>query len=190
MNIWNYYIDEERTAELNIPEVLVVAGKGDRDHFYGVLKRNRNYRRCPRCGSVESRNQGNFQRSFLDAIPRDDDAVVITVTVEYRKSKCMSPECGCVYYQDIPFAVPYARTTRRLDDAIVRMVLRGGLSYTESTKLLEDKISRQVVGQIYHRRLRELEADTDEGSIWFRKELNTDWFFQINYQKIRMFRPQ
>ena len=71
----------------------------------------------------------------------------------------MNPDCNCVFYPEIPFAGRYSRTTHRLENAIVRMVIRGCLSFTESAELLEGKLSRQVVGQIYHRRVQELETD-------------------------------
>ena len=69
---------------------------------------------------------------------------------------------------DFSFASPYARTTRRLDNAVVRMVLRGGRSYAEVAEELEGKMSRQAVGQLFHRRVKELNADQSEDSTWYR----------------------
>ena len=171
MNNGKYPINERRTKELNQPELLVVSGKGDKDHFFCILVPDKAYPNCPRCGNPVIRNQGNMHRDFWDVIPRGEDAAVISITLEFRKNKCGAPGCGCVYYPEIEFASPYARTTRRLDDAIVRMVLRGGWSYTEISEMLENKFSRQVVGQIFHRRTKELNADQSDSVAWYRELL-------------------
>ena len=121
-----------------------------------------------RCGNPLIRNQGNMHRDFWDVIRRDDDAAVVTISLEFRKRKYVATDCGRVYYPEYSFASPYARTTRRLDDVIVRIVLRGGLSYAEITEELKGKLSRQVVGQIYHRRVKELNADSSDQTSWFR----------------------
>ena len=171
MKTGNYEIDERRTMELKQPELLVVSGRGDVDHFCCVLVPSKARPGCPHCGNPLIRNQGNMHRDFWDVIRRDDDAAVVTISLEFRKSKCVAADCGRVYYPEYSFASPYARTTRRLDDAIVRMVLRGGLSYAEITEELEGKLSRQVVGQIYHRRVKELNADSSDQASWYRELL-------------------
>lgn len=168
MKSGKYDIDGRRTRELNLPELLVVAGKGGRDHFYCILVPSKARQGCPRCGNPAVRNQGNMHRDYLDVIRRGDDAALITVSLEFRKSKCEAPGCGCVYYPEFSFASPYARTTHRLDNAIVRMVLRGGCSYAEVAEELEGRLSRQVVGQLFHRRVEELNADQSEEAAWYR----------------------
>ena len=50
----------------------------------------------------------------------------------------------------------------------MRMVLRGGCSYAEVAEELEGKLSRQVVGQLFHRRVEELNADQSEETAWYR----------------------
>ena len=110
------------------------------------------------CGS----QSGNIHRDYLDVICRGDAAALITVSLEFRKRKCEGPGCGCVYYSDFSFASPYARTTRRLDNTVVHVVLRGGCSYAEVPEELEDKLSHQVVGQLFHRRVKELNMDLSE----------------------------
>ena len=174
-------IDAQRTVELSLPGTLVESGKGDPDHFFCVPLSVVSQTVCPRCGCSNLRNQGSIQRSYLDVIPRGDDAAVITVTIEFRKNKCMNPDCNCVFYPEIPFASRYSRTTHRLENAIVRMVIRGCLSFTESAELLERKLSRQVVGQIYHRRVQELETDPTEESDWFRLLLRDAPYYWFDY---------
>ncbi len=168
----NYEIDERRTTELKQPELLVVSGKSDKDHFCCILVPSKVHPGCPRCGNPAIRNQGNMHRDYLDVIRRGDDAAIVTVSLEFRKNKCTAVDCGRVYYPEYSFASPYARTTRRLDDAIVRMVLRGGCSYAEIANELEGKLSRQVVGQIYHRRVKELNADPSDQAAWYRELLD------------------
>ena len=171
MKSGKFEIDERRTKELDLPELLVVKGKGDRNHFFCILVPSKARPACPRCGNPVVRNQGNVHRNYLDVIRRGDDAALITVSLEFRKSKCEAPGCGCVYYPDFSFASPYARTTRRLYNAVVRMVLRGGCSYAEVAEELEGKLSRQVVGQFFHRRVEELNADLNEEAAWYRELL-------------------
>lgn len=164
-----YEIDECRTKELNQPELLVVSGKGNEEHFCCILIPSKARPSCPRCCNPEVRNQGNMYRDYLDVIRRGDDIALITLSLEFRKAKCLSSNCGCVYYPEFSFASPYARTTRRLDDAIVRMVLMGSCSYAEIAEELNGKLSRQVVGQIFHRRVKELNADSSDQAAWYRK---------------------
>ena len=173
-----YKIDRKRTAELNQPELQVLAGRGDKDHFHCVLISSKARPACPYCGSANIRNQGTVHREYLDLIKRNDDVEPITVSLEFRKSKCMREGCGTVYYPEFSFASPYARTTRRLDDVIVRMVLAGSLSYTEIAYALNGKFSRQSVGNIYKRRIRELNADSSENAAWYR-DLKDDGRFWL-----------
>lgn len=171
MSIKKYEIDRRRTKELGQPELQVISGKGGRNHFFCTLIPAKARPCCPRCGNPEVRNQGNIHRDYLDVIPRGDDIAIITITFEFRKAKCLSPDCGCVYYPEITFASPYARSTRRVDNAIVRMVLRGGCSYSEIAEEFEGHLSRQVVGQIFHRRAKELNADQSDSAAWYRELL-------------------
>ena len=181
MQVGKYEIDAQRTVELSLSGTLVESGKGDPDHFFCVPLSVVNQSVCPKCGCTSLRNQGSIRRSYLDVIPRGDDAAVITVTIEFRKNKCMNPDCNCVFYPEIPFAGRYSRTTHRLENAIVRMVIRGCLSFTESAELLEGKLSRQVVGQIYHRRVQELEIDPTTESDWYRQLLRAAPFYWFDY---------
>ena len=137
MAVVRHQSDPVRTEELGLSELLVIEGIGDDDHFFCVPKRT--FPQCPKCGSDKIRNQGNMQRDYLDIIPRDDDAAVITISLEFRKNKCMNPDCNCVFYPEIPFAGRYSRTTHRLENAIVRMVIRGCLSFTESAIVAETR---------------------------------------------------
>ena len=171
MSIEKYEIDRRRTKELGQPELQVISGKGGRNHFFCTLVPAKARPCCPRCGNREVRNQGNMHRDYIDVIPRGDDVAIITITFEFRKAKCLSPDCGCVYYPEISFASPYARTTRRVDDAIVRMVLRGGCSYSEIAEEFEGTLSRQVVVQIFHRRAKELSSDQSDSTAWYRELL-------------------
>ena len=75
MKSGKYEIDERRTRELGLPELLVVAGKGNRDHFYCILVPSKARPGCPRCGNPVVRNQGNIHRDYLDVIRRGDTKV-------------------------------------------------------------------------------------------------------------------
>ena len=129
MAVVKHQTDLVRTEELNVPELLVIEGIGDDDHFFCIPKRT--FPQCPKCGCGEIRNQGNMHRDYLDIIPRNDDAAVITLSLEFRKNKCLSPGCGCVFYPSFSFASPYSRTTHRLENAVVRMILEDGYSYSD-----------------------------------------------------------
>ena len=137
MQVGKYEIDAQRTVELSLSGTLVESGKGDPDHFFCVPLSVVNQSVCPKCGCTSLRNQGSIRRSYLDVIPRGDDAAVITVTIEFRKNKCMNPDCNCVFYPEIPFAGRYSRTTHRLENAIVRMVIRGCLEIPQSVDMKE-----------------------------------------------------
>ena len=91
MKSGKYEIDERRTRELNLPELLVVKGKGDRNHFFCILVPSKARPGCPRCGNRAVRNQGNMHRDYLDVIRRGKDAALVTVSLEFRKSKCEAP---------------------------------------------------------------------------------------------------
>ena len=170
-----YTVNEKRTRELNIRELLVVSGKGNKNQFHCILKSSKELIHCPHCGGIEIRNQGNMHRDYLDIIPRGEDVAFITVSLEFQKSKCLAENCGRVFYPRITFASPYARTTHRLEDVLVRMILLEGYSYTEISHLFQDNLSRQVVGQIFHRRVKELETDTSESSKWYRDLMAEGW---------------
>ena len=167
MAVVRHQSDPVRTEELGLSELLVIEGIGDDDHCFCVPKRT--FPQCPKCGSDKIRNQGNMQRDYLDIIPRDDDAAVITISLEFRKNKCLSPGCGCVFYPSFTFASRYSRTTHRLENAVVRMILQDGYSYSDVSEMLEWKLSKQVVGLVYYRRLRELEANPESQPRWFRR---------------------
>ena len=165
-------IDRIRTVELGQPELLVLKNSEDEDHYDCVLSVPPG--RCPRCGRSLLRNQGNQSRNYLDIVRRYDYAAVVTLTVEFRKSKCLFSDCGCVFYPDISFASRYSRTTHRLENVILRMILEEGYSYSLIAYALDDKLSKQVIGQIYYRRMKELQSDPNQQPQWFREYLESD----------------
>ena len=162
-------IDIRRTQELGLSELLVLADKGDEESFSCIPAPTKAVWRCPKCGSRKVRNQGNMHRKFLDIVPRREDVAIVTVSLNYTRYKCLSPECGAVFYPEFTFASPYSRTTLRLDDVIVKLTLMGCRSFSESEVELRGKLSRQTIGQIFHRRLKELESDSSGDSAWFRQ---------------------
>ena len=172
MSVEKREIDGARTSELNLPELLVLAHTGNQDHFYCVPARELVC--CSKCGSLRIRNQGKMHRDYIDVIRRNRSAAVIVVTVEFQKNKCLSPGCGRVFYPSFSFASPYSRTTHRLENAVVRMVLKGGYSYSWISDKLDGKLSKQVVYQVFHRRIKELETDLGEKSQWYRELLEED----------------
>ena len=123
MSVEKREIDGTRTSELSLPELLVLAHAGNRDHFYCVPAHEPVC--CSKCGSLRIRNQGKMHRDYIDVIRRNRSAAVIDVTVEFQKNKCLSPSCGRVFYPSFSFASPYSRTTHRLENAVVRMVTSG-----------------------------------------------------------------
>ena len=164
-----YNIDKRRTKLLNIPELLVLADRGDSQHFECIHKSALKPYKCPFCGSANIRNQGNSTRDYYHYLFHDDDFYLITVSLTLRKNKCMNPDCGHVFTPEISFASPYRRTTYKLEDGIVRMVLGGGYSYSEIARKLGTAFSRQVIGQIFNHRAEELCADNSSETKWFRK---------------------
>ena len=112
MKTGNYEIDERRTTELKQPELLVVSDRGDVDHFCCILVPSKARPGCPRCGNPLIRNQGNLHRDFLDVIRRGDDAAVVTISLEFRKSKCVAVDCGRVYYPEYSFARYLSQTAK------------------------------------------------------------------------------
>ncbi len=175
MTVGIYDIDEKRTKELGIPELLVVSNMGNKNHFFCIFTPQKTNHICPRCGNIVTRNQGNVCREYLDAFRRNGDAALITITLEFQKRKCESPGCGCVYYPEFCFARPYARTTRRLENAIVRLILWGS-SNAEVANELEGRLTRQAVWRIFHQRVKELDADSSDEAAWFRDLLENDRF--------------
>ncbi len=171
-------IDTERTEHLNQPELWVLRGLGDRNTFYTVNRRSAVYS-CPFCGDGELKNQGTKHRRLLDIIRRDDDAAVIGLDYRFISWKCRNPACGRVFSRKIGFARPGSRTTRRLEDVIVRMILAEAYSYSQVSGILENRISRAAAGSIYLRRKAELEADDSESSAWYRV-LSSDTLSQLN----------
>lgn len=167
-------IDEFRTAELKLDGILVLAHAGSRNHYFCVPSETPS--QCPSCGGNRIRNQGNMNRDYLDVILRDndDDATLVTVSLEFRKSKCMSPACGSIFYPSFSFASRYSRTTHRLENMVVKMILEDGLSYTLISEFLGGKLSKQVIGQIYYRRMNELESNPDKQPEWFREYIKDD----------------
>ena len=160
-------MDADRTEQLGIPELAVIKGKGDTYHFYTVKQMSMMYN-CPFCGSPSIKNQGIQHREYADICVINDDAAVICLDYQFNKYKCLEPGCGHVFTKKIAFASPYSRTTHRLEDAIVRMIVGEGYSYAEVAAKLEGRFSRQVIGRIYLRRKAELEADPSEASAWYR----------------------
>lgn len=165
----SYKIDMRRTKELNLPELLVLAGEGDDAHYYCIPNPDMLHPVCPACGYSVVRNQGNLNRDFLDGFKRNREGVFVTLSVRFRKYRCMSHNCGRIFYPEFTFASPYARTTHRLEDAIVRSILEMGYSYSQVAWELYGKLSRQAVGQIFHRRVKELDEDTSPGAKWYRQ---------------------
>ncbi len=166
-------IDEERTAELDLPELQVIAGKGDSEHFFCIPIPTKAHPVCPRCGNSAARNQGKIRRNYYHVIPRGEKSNLVTISLEFRKHKCLASNCGCVYYPKFSFVSPYARTTRKLADVIVGLHIPQGiddpLSFTEISEQFSGKISPQVVRQIYLRRLSELEAGLSDVPAWYRE---------------------
>lgn len=155
--------DPFRTELLGIPELTVLSGQGDDRHFFTVsCPVHLHY--CPHCGGSELKNQGLQHRQYMD-LCRDR---LVYIDYAYYKYKCLKPDCARVFSRPIAFAGPYGRTTHRLEDEIVRLVLEDDYSYSDISAAFHGIISRQVARQLFLRRKAELEADSSASVAWFR----------------------
>lgn len=145
-------IDKLRTEQLNLPGYSVLKDKGDATTFY-IISDFPVEKGCPDCHSRNVKYKSSRERTFIDSI-RSSDAPVINIVFKFSKYKCL--DCGRVYYPPVSFAAPYSRTTYRFDDMIVRAISTGKYSYQNISEELGGAISRQVVGQIFLRRCKEL----------------------------------
>ena len=100
----NCEIDEQRTKELDIPELIVVSGEGDENHFFCRLVPEIELPKCPRCGNLSGRNQGKMHRNFLDAFRRDNDAAVITISLESGRLNNAFQSCQMLLTNETPNA--------------------------------------------------------------------------------------
>ena len=78
------------------------------------------------------------------------------MTFQFYKYRCLNPDCRHIFAKNISFASQNDNVTYRLEEEIARRVI-GGSSYTEISTQLSFAITRQAVGQIFNRWVRNKE---------------------------------
>lgn len=141
--------DADRTELLGQSELFVLRGKGDRNNFF-VWQYDYKEDKCPLCGGNVIKIHDHFTKTYMDYIVDDGYPRVVSLTYEFFKYRCLNEECRHVFAKKTRFASKYDNVTYRLEDAIAHRVIEG-YSYSLICGLFQDSITRQAVGQIFHR---------------------------------------
>ena len=147
--------DEDRTELLGLDELFVLKGRGDRNNLF-AWQHEHEADSCPLCGGKVIKIQDRFSKTYFDYIFDDGRQRVISLTYEFFKYRCLNAECRHIFAKEIEFASKYDNVTYRLKNAISRKVIEG-YSYSLIQHQFQDTISKQAIGQIFHRWLREKE---------------------------------
>lgn len=111
-------IDQSRTRQLGLSELVVLANLGDDLTFY-VQPRERGHTICPRCGCSKTTIHMSRIRKLRDILPHAQGASrFIELDFSFRNYCCSG--CKYVFSPVYQFAAPKARLTRRLEDFLVR----------------------------------------------------------------------
>lgn len=111
-------IDQSRTRQLGLSELVVLANLGDNLTFY-VQPRKRGCTVCPRCGCSKTTIHMSRVRKLRDILPHAQGASrFIELDFSFRSYCCSN--CKYVFSPVYQFAAPKARLTRRLEDFLVR----------------------------------------------------------------------
>ena len=142
-------LDTDRTGLLGLDELYVLNGRGDRNNFF-AWQHEHELNCCPLCGGKAIKIQDHFAKTYLDYIVDSGHPRVIRLTHEFFKYRCLNAECRHIFSKEIGFASKYDNVTYRLENEIAHKVIEG-YSYSLVQGLFQDTISRQAVGQIFHR---------------------------------------
>lgn len=144
--------DEKRTELLDQRELFVQEGKGGEYYYYAWLQEPE-IEACPLCFGKAYKMQDLFSKTYQDLVDKGGFHTVVTLEYGFHKYRCLNPECRHIFAKDIHFASRNDNVTYRLEDEIARLVMLG-LSYKNISERLQETITRQAVGQIFHRWLR------------------------------------
>ena len=142
-------LDTDRTELLGLDELFVLNCRGDRNNFF-AWQHEHELNCCPLCGGKAIKIQDHFAKTYFDYIVDSGHPRVIRLTHEFFKYRCLNAECRHIFSKEIGFASKYDNVTYRLENEIAHKVIEG-YSYSLVQGLFQDTISRQAVGQIFHR---------------------------------------
>ena len=142
-------LDTDRTGLLGLDELYVLNGRGDRNNFF-AWQHEHELNCCPLCGGKAIKIQDHFAKTYFDYIVDSGHPRVIRLTHEFFKYRCLNEKCRHIFSKEIGFASKFDNVTYRLENEIARKVIEG-YSYSLVQGLFQDTISRQAVGQIFHR---------------------------------------
>ena len=147
--------DLDRAELLGQPELSVERGKGDPNYFYG-WNLDPDIESCPLCGGKVIKMQDLFSKTYKDIIDDNGKKRVVTLEYGFHKWRCLDDRCRHIFAKEIDFASKYDNVTYRLEEEIASKVMRGH-TYGEIHNQLQEKITRQAVGQIFNRWVRKKE---------------------------------
>ena len=147
--------DEERTELLGQPELSVERDRGRPDYFYG-WNQDPDVEACPLCGGQVIKMQDLFSKTYKDIIVENGKMRVISMEYSFHKWRCLNGECRHIFAKEIQFASKYDNVTFRLEEEIASRVISGH-TYGEIFNQLQEKITRQAIGQIFNRWVRKKE---------------------------------
>lgn len=142
-------LNTDRTELLGLDELFVLNGRGDRNNFF-TWQHEHELNRCPLCGGNVIKIQDHFTKTYYDYIVDSGHPRVIRLTYEFFKYRCLNEKCRHIFSKEIGFASKFDNVTYRLENEIAHKVIEG-YSYSLIQGLFQDTISRQAVGQIFHR---------------------------------------
>lgn len=142
-------LDEARSALLCQSELFVLKNIKGKTGFYARLI-NDDVDRCPVCGEVDLKNQGLFEKVYIDYLPDNHEKHVIFFTYQFNKYKCLNKQCHHIFSKSIGFASQRDHVTHRFEKEIVKRIINGD-SYDTIAKSLSYSVTRQAVGQIFIR---------------------------------------
>lgn len=141
--------DDDRTELLGYDELFVEKNRGGRNHYFAWMH-DPDVDCCPQCGCPLIKNQNLFSKQYFDIITDRGHRRVISLTYGFYKYRCLNEKCRHVFAKEINFASRSDNVTYRLEKAVAQMVI-AGYSYSLIQTHFQDAISRQAVGQIFHR---------------------------------------
>lgn len=119
----NFKFDSERTEQLDIPEIMVVAGEGD-DKTFGVLGIPSCERadKCPKCHKHGIQQRGYKIRTIKDCIISFQGVKHITLRYYQRQFACTDQHCKHVFPEYISCFGRKQTATNRLKQYTYTMV--------------------------------------------------------------------
>ena len=148
--------DDDRTELLGLDELFVLKGLGDQNNYF-AWQHEYEPECCPLCGGDVIKIQDHFSKTYTDYIDDGGRPRMIRLNYEFFKYRCLNDHCRHIFANQIGFASKNDRVTFRLENEISRMVMEG-YSYYRIQELFQNTISRQAVGQIFHRWVKKKEA--------------------------------